>query len=214
MSPAQCQLTAESLRNLVDEVMDIAHGLGHHVTAAGLSAGGVLAGWVAQYRPDVDQAVLISPVFGLKVVRPTLTGLLTRLLLTLPNHYRWWDPNLKARASIPRHAYPRFSSRGLAHILRLGLAVQAAARHREPAVRSIQVITNPHDWAVNNELTARLVDDWRRHNSATVQTYAFDPALQLNHDLIDPEHATPQVEVVYPVLLDLITKAGRKEGRS
>lgn len=210
MSPAQSQLTAESLTVFVDEVVDIAHGLGHHVTVAGLSAGGVVAGWIAQFRADVDQAVLISPVFGLKAVRPALTGLLTRLLLTLPNHYRWWDRRLKADASIPKHAYPRFSSRGLAHILRLGLAVQAAARHDEPAVPSIQVITNPHDWAVNNKRTAQLVNDWRSHG-AGIETYAFDPALELGHDLIDPEHATPQVEVVYPILVDLITKAGRKE---
>src|SRR5207245_6985782 len=38
----QVHLTAEELVGLVDEVMDIARGLGDHITLVGLSGGGVM----------------------------------------------------------------------------------------------------------------------------------------------------------------------------
>ena len=34
----------------------------------GISAGGLVTGWAAQQRQDIDQAVLISPCFGFAVV--------------------------------------------------------------------------------------------------------------------------------------------------
>ncbi|NJP05385.1 MAG: alpha/beta hydrolase [Chloroflexaceae bacterium] len=46
------------------ESVDIARGLGRHVTIAGISVGGTIAGWAAQFRADVDCAVLIAPALG------------------------------------------------------------------------------------------------------------------------------------------------------
>ena len=52
------RLTALELARAADEAVDVAHGLGTHVTVMGLSMGGVMAGFVAQGRPDVERAVL------------------------------------------------------------------------------------------------------------------------------------------------------------
>src|SRR5712692_611162 len=52
LSHALGQLTADTLLTLTDEVIDVAHGLGAHVTLAGLSLGGTLALWAAQRRAD------------------------------------------------------------------------------------------------------------------------------------------------------------------
>ncbi len=51
-----------------DEVVDIARGLTDHVTMAGISCGGLITGWAAQQRQDVDLAVLTSPGFGFKAI--------------------------------------------------------------------------------------------------------------------------------------------------
>src|SRR6266699_7354514 len=56
-------VTAAELRNCSSAMVDIARGLGHHVTYVGLSVGGVMAAWVAQYRADVNKAVIIAPSF-------------------------------------------------------------------------------------------------------------------------------------------------------
>jgi carboxylesterase len=205
LSPAQAQLAAEDLLDLVEEALDLAHGLGEQVTVVGFSAGGVLAGWAAQHRSDIQQAVIISPAFGLKVVPPALSRSAASLLLTGPNRFRWWDTDHKMDSSGPQHAYPRYSTRALGQILRLGIAVRRAARQASPAAPSILVITNPNDWAVNNDLTAEIVHYWQNNGTAgQVQTYHFDAGLALGHDLIDPDQVAQQVEVVYPILVDLI----------
>ena len=49
-------LTAGELRACSNSMVDIAHGLGEHVTYAGLSAGGTMAAWVAQNCAHVDKA--------------------------------------------------------------------------------------------------------------------------------------------------------------
>jgi carboxylesterase len=204
LSPAQAHLAAEDLLDLVEEALDLAHGLGEQVTVVGFSAGGVLAGWAAQHRSDIQQAVIISPAFGLKVVPPALSKPAARLLLAGPNRFRWWNTQYKAEAPGPQHAYPRYSTRALGQILRLGLAVRFAARQSRPAVPSILVITNPNDWAVNNDMTAEIAHYWQNNGAGQVQTYRFDAGLELGHDLIDPDQVAQQVETVYPILVDLI----------
>ena len=64
----QSKLTAEDMAALTQETVDIAQGLGKKVTVAGLSAGGVMAAWAAQFRADVDLAVVMGPAFGLPFV--------------------------------------------------------------------------------------------------------------------------------------------------
>ena len=200
----QTRLTAEDLAALVDEVTDLAHGLGQQVTVAGFSAGGVLAGWTAQHRSDVERVVIISPVFWLKAIPAALSQPFIKLLLALPNFYRWWDPILKAESPGPQHGYPRYSSRALAQILRLGLAVRLAARSAKPAARSITVVTNPNDWAVDNIVAAEVAAQWRHNGSGNLQTYEFAASHELPHEIIDPEHDAAQVALVYPILAELI----------
>ncbi len=207
LGPDQLHLTAEEIVALTNEVVDLAHGLGKQVTVAGFSAGGVLAGWVAQHRPDVARAVIIAPSFALKVIPLPLATLAARLLLTWPNTFQWWDPHLKTQALGPSYGYWRFSTRALGQILRLGLAVRTAARRTGPAVGSILVVTNHNDWAVHNVLTAEIVAHWRSHGGQ-VQSYEFAAELNLLHDLLPPEHPRQRVDLVYPILVDLITGLG------
>lgn len=205
LAPDQSRLAAEDLATLVDGVTDLVHGLGQRITVVGFSAGGVLAGWTAQHRADVERVVIISPVFWLKAIPAALTRPFLKLILTLPNFYRWWDPVLKADAPGPQHAYPRYSSRALAQILRLGLAVRIAARSAKPAARSIAVVTNPNDWAVDNVVTKEVAAHWRHNGAGTLQTYEFAASYELPHEIIDPDNEAAQTDLVYPVLVELIS---------
>lgn len=128
----------------------------------------------------------------------------TNLYRIMPNSFRWWDETLQAKRG-PAHCYPRYSTRALAEILRLGFAIQAAARREPPAARSILVVTNASDIAVNPEFTARVVKAWREHY-ANLASYEFEAALGLPHDVIDPDQPDQQTEVVYPQLVDLINQ--------
>ncbi len=202
-------LTAEEMVAYGDQLVDAAVGLGDQVTVTGLSGGGVIAGWLAQQRPEVDRAVLIAPGFGLKAIPAPATLLVINTVLRLPDSFSWWDPRHPVDPgpdSPMAHAYPRFSFHGLAQQLRLSLAVRALARRTAPAAASIQVITLANDFSVDNAAAARVVADWRAHSAGDVTTYEFPAALGLGHDLIDPGQADQQVAVVYPKLIALITQ--------
>jgi len=210
MTTELSKLTAEEMAGYADELVDISRGLGDRVTMVGLSQGGVVAGWAAQNRSDLDQAVLLAPGFGLKLIPTPLTLLTANVALLLPEFYRWWGDLLKNDTS-PQpppspdavQGYPRFSIHGLAQQLRLGFAVRSLASRTAPAAHSIIVVTNGNDLAVENSITAEVVAAWRAHG-ASVITYEFPKDLGIDHDMIDPHRDDQEVAVVYPKLIELI----------
>lgn len=196
-------LTSEELAAYADEVVDIAVGLGEHVTMAGLSGGGVTTAWAAQHRAELDQAVLIAPAFGYKQVPALLTVGVMNSALLLPNFFLWWDPERQEKSG-PPHAYPRYSSRAVMNVLRLGLATRAHGARRPPAARSIVVVTNANDDKVDNAAALRMAQVWRAAGASDVRHYEFPAELKLHHDLIDPNEPDARPEVVYAKLLELI----------
>ncbi len=197
-------VTAEQLRDCCADMVDMARGLGRHVTYLGISVGGTMAAWVAQHRADVDLAVLISPEF---TISRNLGVRVSRLVMYM---FRLM-PNLMTQRFQPftgavGHNYHGFATRGLAESMRLGFSVYDAARTTKPAAQSIVVITNAADPAVNNTITQKLVQRWRANGMQRFDTYEFDDSYHLIHDLIDPNQQQQQTALVYPILLDLITQ--------
>jgi carboxylesterase len=199
------RLTAKDLVAFTDRFVDVATGLGERVTMAGISMGGVLSAWAGQYRSDVDQAVIIAPSFGFKAIPKPLTKTFMKLATRLPNFFVWWDPRYKDKLE-PTHAYPRYSTRALAQIMRLGFAVRNEARQSKPEAGRILSITNAADLAVSNPIFYELVEDWQNAGAQNIQTYEFPSSLGMYfHDIIDPGQSYQKVDEIYPVLIDLIT---------
>ncbi len=190
-------------KNLIDITntgIDIGRGLGKKLTLFGFSLGGLLAAWAAQHRADLDHAVLVSPAFGVQALQPAQRRALAYLLAAWPNFFQWWHPTLKEKRVGPLHAYPRFGSRSLAAMLRLGMIAQREATLAQPQTRAITVVTNPCDKVVDNQTTAQVVAAWQAHGTA-VETHQFPQEWELIHDLIDPTQPEQQIERVYPLLL-------------
>lgn len=206
MTSALEKQTEQKLLEFTQDAVDIPPGLGAHVTVAGFSMGGVLALWVAQQRADVALACAISPALAYHAIPLALTSLAIQTYLRLPNQFRWWNETLKDTPAPPWHAYPRFSTRGLAHITNIGLKVRAQARQTKPEAGSVFVITNPTDEHVNNAYAREIVECWQALGAEQVRHFEFDRQLKLQHDLMDPEQPYQQVDVVYPILLDWITE--------
>ncbi len=206
------RLTVADLTGLAGEAADIGSGLGERVTVAGLSLGGVVCAWLAQQRP-VDLAVLISPLFAIRRLPVGLTRTLGLAARVLPDRYFWWDPRLRESLP-PPYGYPRCSTRAFGTMLSLGRDVQGAARRRPPRAGAVVAVTNAHDPGLNNHATERLVETWRRRWGETVLTHEFPDSARLPHDLIDPSHPEQQVDLVYPVLLDLLARPLSSGGRS
>lgn len=203
MNDEQSHLTAQELALYADTVVDIAQELGDHITMMGISAGGVTTSWAAQNRKDIDLAVIISPAFGFKQIPTPLTAVVMNTFLLRPNVYEWWDPALQTQVG-PSYGYPRYAKRSLAQTLKLGFAVQVQAQKNAPAAGKVILVTNLNDTAINNELTAKVIAHWQA-DGAHIETYEFPQSLGLGHDLIDPHQPDQQIELVYPVLIDLVT---------
>ena len=66
------------------------------------------------------------------------------------------------------------------------------------------MVTNANDSSVNNEIADQICQYWRENASQSVHAYTFGANLNLGHDLIDPLQPNQKVDLVYPVLLDIM----------
>ena len=203
LTTALGELSGAKLIAWLDQSLEIAHDLGERVDVLGLSLGGNLAAYAAQWRPAVHQAVVIAPVLGTPRIADWAVGLVATLAALGPNQFRWWDDQLQATIPGPPHAYPRYSTRALGKIVRLGHSILRASGQRPPVARDIVVVINATDQAVSNAPIEQLVARWRAHGAA-VRTHYFPAALGLIHDCIDPTQPRQQIDVVYPALLELV----------
>lgn len=201
VTDAPARTTAEGLVAFTDNSIDIAQGLGDRVTVMGLSGGGMLTAWAAQYRADVTKAIIIAPNFAYKIIPRRYTRLLTVVARTIPNIFIWWDDKLKL-ATKPDYAYPRFSTRALGEATRLGHSIRAAAKTTKPLAKSIVMVLNEGDEGVDNEVPMELAHAWRG-TGADVRDYIFKLDMGLKHDLVDPHQPYQRVDVVYPILMQL-----------
>ena len=204
LSEAPAQAKAEEAVVSAQDMIDSAHGLGEKVTVVGTSGGGAVAAWLAQHRPDVNRAVLISPFFGVQNFPANLTRPISTAVRLLPNWWGWFDPELKEKALGPQHGYPRFSSRTIAEYLRIAAEVTAAAKAQPPAVQDIRIIGNLNDETIRTEMYRDVAANWQAHG-ANIFLYEYPVAAGLKHDLIDPEQPAQQVDVVHPYVVSVIT---------
>ena len=204
MTEEQSQIKAEEFVRYTDKVVDIAQGLGRHVTISGISLGGVISGWAVQNRSDVDLAAIISPGFSFKQIPNGLASPIANVFMVLPATYEWWDPALKEQVQ-PPYAYPRYSKHVLGEIIRLGYAVQAQSEQAAPLGKKILIITNANDESVDNGVTAQVLKVWQAHG-ANLSTYEFPKDEKIGHDLIDPTNKDSHIEIVYPKLIELINQ--------
>jgi len=196
-------LTAEALRDFGDTSVDIAAGLGEEVVVLGISAGGTVAAWAAQNRPEVDRAVLVAPFFGLADFGVRANIFLMRMMLILPHISIWKDPILRERHEGMPHAYQRQSTRATGEIMRLGLATYRQAEAAPPAVRTAAIITNAADTAVDNDVTRAFASAWER-DGLSITYFEFPERYGLGHELIDPLEPGSDPDLTYPVILDMI----------
>jgi carboxylesterase len=203
MTTDHAQLRVRELVDTTAWAVDLAAGLADEVTVCGLSLGGVLTIWAAQYRA-IAMAAPIAPALGLPILPVAATRVVVGALGRLPNRFLWWDPRSKQDLAGPPYAYPRFSTRALAETHRLAFALMDAAQHAPPRARAVCVISNAADLAVSNAASALLVRRWRAAGATTVQHYQFSRAWRLLHDLIDPLQPGARPDLVYPILEELI----------
>jgi alpha-beta hydrolase superfamily lysophospholipase len=191
------QLTAEELRASGDSAVDVAAGLGDTVVVLGLSAGGNIAAWAAQYRRDVARVVIIAPAIEMASLPGFVDMLVVNLSLRAPSltHREITDSSWVDREE-------GWNSRGIAETFRLGTAVRKAAAATPPAVREITLLLNASDRTIKAAPALAMVRSWARHG-ARVSAYELPDSLRLPHDVVDLREVGSNPGVVYPVIVTL-----------
>lgn len=194
-------LTAEDIARTGMTAVDIARGLGRHVTVLGLSMGGLVTAWLAQQRTDIDRAVMVAPALAFQPVPFALMPLYATYAQRAPTRFIWWDPVNKGRTPGPEYAYYGFHLRGFGELLRLAVLVGEAAGRAAPKARSLALVINPTDESIDNAGVLAVAKRWRRCG-ANIAIHTFPAEWRLVHDLIDPGQPQQQIDRVYPLLIE------------
>lgn len=205
MTLSLVDLSAETMVAKTDQAIDLAHGLGDEVIVTGMSAGGAMTVWSAQYRADVTLAVAASPFLGPHLVPPWANRAAANLLLLMPNMMLLWNPLEPNGTPGMEHSYPRIPTHALAQFMRLGEVIGDSARQAAPRAAGLGMLLNDADFAVNNELARQVIAQWRAHGRQ-VDVEVLPRSDLLPHDLIDPRMPGARTDLVYPVLLDMLQR--------
>lgn len=201
-------ITAEKLADFANKSLDIAAGLGDELIVGGLSMGGVITGWLAQKRPNIRRAIIISPAFGANTIPARATDLMSFLMLLRRDKFRWWNPGDEKKdytqLSSRSHTYPRISLHGLAQIFRLGASARLAGFFHPPLAQETWWVLNDNDVSISNDINRIMYRCWHRQAPDRVHCYTFPASLKLGHDIIDPSSATQKVNLSHPVLLKIL----------
>jgi esterase/lipase len=204
MTEVHSRVTAEELVRHIDTCIDIGSGLGKRVVLLGVSAGAVLAAWAGQTRSDIASVIMITPTFSYRLISGTNRTLAVKVLLSLPNMYRWYDQVLETEG-VPVHAYPRYATHTIAQIIRVGMFLEKLLEVQAPLTRSFVVITNANDSLADNTVTGNYTDNLKKY-SVELTTYEFPAQTNLGSDIIDPLHTDEQTSMVYPQLMKIICR--------
>jgi esterase/lipase len=189
-------LTPFGYRDMADATLDAAKGLGEQVYVVGLSGGGTVAAWVAQYRKDVTRSVLLAPFYGSGFMPPAINWFGVNLLSRIPNI------NLPG-STIITHAYPGNTTRAMGETMRLGEAVRRLAGNVPPASPSVALLVNENDRTVNNGMAVSLMNEWAK-TGVTPEIYVMPKSLGLPHDLIDLQQEVKDPDLVYTAVVDIV----------
>jgi len=187
----------EMLSTYLDDVADVAAGLGDDVRVVGLSVGGTVAAWGAQNRSDVALVMTISPMFGMGKMPRWANTFMMNLFSRIPNF------NIPDSSEPEReHVYRGQSTRGVAEALIFGQAVMKQAEAAPPATGEIIVVTNANDTTISNDDVYLIADIWEQHG-ADLTRYEFPKELGLPHNSID-QTSNENTDIVYEKLLELL----------
>jgi len=199
------RVTGDELARFADSTTQIARGLGDTIVVVGLSAGGVLAGWIAEYHPEVHRTVLIAPALAPGRIPNSESEGLVILASKLPEVVRMGAPIDTAR---PENI-PGITTRGLAELLRLGQRVRDRAASDPPSVRNVVFLLNEADRTVSEEAALEVAQRWM-DGGATSKAYRFSRATKLPHNVMELSSRGGNTALVYPIV-EALARQGAAE---
>ena len=181
-------LKAEEVAAYGDEAMNVASGLGDEVSVLGLSGGGLVASYIAQYRADADLVVPVAAFLAPpSIPAPLTSAALNAIELLPPIDNRDPAPDEAVRGAFP-HGASDTSIQGAAAYIRVGQTVLRSASEMAPKAGRIVTVINDADTTVSNALIEELAARWEATAPDRTQVRHLDASL----GLLRPDHARPR----------------------
>jgi esterase/lipase len=204
------KLTEEELKAWAEESLQFARALGEKVVVGGLSMGGAITAWLAQIHPEIDLAIVIAPAIAYRVIPSALLPIVIPVIGWLPDRKHWWDGTLKEKMEGADYNYAWVSMHGLAIFPRMGMEIRKLNHKIPPAAKEIWMVINDHDADVDGVYVQKVAEEWKAKKPGAIHVYHFPNELGIVHDCISVEQPKQRVDIVYPVLMDIINGRGKE----
>ena len=205
MTDALAALTGAELRASAKRIIDAAALMGDRITVVGFSLGGTLALHLGHEDARIERVLAVAPFLGIASVPHSFSRLARFLLARTRNRFVFWDPVDRGRTD-PQHGYPRYATRALGAALGLAAALRTDARNGPPKARSIAIVRNQFETAVNNSAIDDLVARWRDVGAKGIHVHRLI-GLGPSHDIIEPERKNAHAKKFLPHLHALLDDA-------
>ena len=172
--------------------------------------GGAITAWLGQIHPEIDLAVVIAPAIAYRVLPSALLPVAIPVISLLPDRMHWWDGKLKEKIEGAEYNYAWVSMHGLAIFPRMGMEIRKLNRKTPPAAKEIWMVINDHDADVDGAYVQKVAQEWQEKKTGAIHIYHFPDELGIVHDCISVEQPKQKVDIVYPVLLDIIAGKGKE----
>ena len=173
------KVTAQQLIDYVNTSVNITDGLGSHIGVIGLSGGGNLATWAAEYRPEVKRLLALSPFYEPSVsqapkwkIRP--------LMVLYGNHL---VPDALNKPNDPQHALSYYA-----------LAQYVTVFHNLPEplkktnLQHVAVVMAADDDLIDQPLALKTLGNIASTDHLTLEHYEVPASFKLGHDIVSPDN--------------------------
>ncbi|MFG2039953.1 hypothetical protein [Dactylosporangium sp. NPDC048998] len=176
-------MTAAGLLGYAAAALDTAAALGEETGVVGVSAGAVLATWLAAYRPGVVRRLLVlAPLYGPHAGQ-------------VPAAVRVPMQVLYGLGALPDRRNARgYSYRAVAQYLRIVANYPAAFPAAGP--RRVAAVLAPGDTTVDERLAFAVPASLARAAGASLHLDTLPSDLGLGHDIISPHRLGPHAETL------------------
>jgi carboxylesterase len=175
-------VTARELVDYADESATVAAGLGDEFGVIGLSGGGSLATWLAEYRHDVRRVLVLSPFY-----RPNASQAPPALIK--PMVVLWGRRVLPDRKN------------GDMYYSALAQYLQVVANYRDrpvnDALTGVAVVISRHDDQIDLDEAIAIPERLAQVNDIPLARYEIPDELAIPHDVASPDGLGPRAEDFY-----------------
>lgn len=171
------KVTAKQLVDYANDAVTTTTGLGDEVGVIGLSGGGMLTTWAAEYRPEVKRVLMLSPFYEPAVAQAAKWQL--PFLRVLYGHHVLPD-TYTARAH-PDDA--RFSYSALANYMIVEQNLKSTPT--VPSLQHISLVTSASDDQIDLDLAQQIPQKIADTNNLELQATSLPADWHVGHDIVN-----------------------------